>query len=44
MNIGKVPETVLKRSIFKQLQVKRDEVLIGPGVGEELHLFLLVIV
>lgn len=35
MNIGKVPETVLKRSIFKQLQVKRDEVLIGPGVGED---------
>ena len=35
MNIGKVPETVLKRSVFKQLQVKRDEVLIGPGVGED---------
>lgn len=35
MEIGKVSETVLKRSIFKQFQVKRDEVLIGPGVGED---------
>ncbi|WZL80657.1 AIR synthase family protein [Vallitaleaceae bacterium 9-2] len=35
MNIGKIPETVLKRSIFKQLQVKREEVLVGPGVGED---------
>jgi len=35
MEIGKVSETVLKRSVFKQLQVKRDEVLIGPGVGED---------
>lgn len=35
MEIGKVSETILKRSIFKQLQVKRDEVLIGPGVGED---------
>ncbi len=35
MKIGKVSETILKRSIFKQLQVKRDEVIIGPGVGED---------
>lgn len=35
MKIGKVAETVLKRSVFKQFQVKRDEVLIGPGIGED---------
>jgi len=35
MKVGKVAETVLKRSVFKQLQVKRKEVLIGPGVGED---------
>lgn len=35
MKIGKVPENVLKRSVFKQIQCKRDEVLLGPGVGED---------
>ena len=35
MQIGKVPENVLKRSVFKQIKIKRDEVLIHPGVGEE---------
>lgn len=35
MEIGKVAESVLKRSVFKQLQVNREEVLIGPGVGED---------
>lgn len=35
MNIGKVPETVLKRSILKQIKHRRDEVLVGPGIGED---------
>jgi hydrogenase maturation factor len=35
MKIGKVEETVLKRSVFKQFQVKREEVIIGPGIGED---------
>lgn len=35
MKIGKVPENVLKRSVFKQIQWKREEVLLGPGVGED---------
>ena len=35
MKIGKVPETVLKRSILKQVHNRRDEVLVGPGVGED---------
>ncbi|MFU0828647.1 MAG: Thiamine-monophosphate kinase [Lachnoclostridium sp.] len=35
MNIGKVPETVLKRSVLKQIKHRRKEVLVGPGVGED---------
>lgn len=35
MKIGKVSENVLKRSILKQIKTKRDEVLIGAGVGED---------
>jgi len=35
MDIGKVSETVLKRSILKQIKHRRDEVLVGPGVGED---------
>lgn len=35
MKIGKVPETVLKRSILKQIKHRRDEVLVGPGIGED---------
>lgn len=35
MNIGKVPENVLKRSILKQIVTKRSEVLVGAGVGED---------
>lgn len=35
MQIGKVPETVLKRSILKQIKSSRPEVLVGPGVGED---------
>lgn len=35
MKIGKVPENVLKRSVMKQLYYKRDEVVLGPGIGED---------
>lgn len=35
MKIGKVPENVLKRSIFKQIHTKREEVILGAGVGED---------
>lgn len=35
MKIGKVPENVLKRSVMKQLHYKRDEVVLGPGIGED---------
>ena len=35
MKVGKVPESVLKRSVFKQIHTKRSEVLMGAGVGED---------
>lgn len=35
MKIGKVPETVLKRAVFNQIQTKRPEVILGAGVGED---------
>lgn len=35
MKVGKVPENVLKRSVMKQLHYTREEVLLGPGVGED---------
>lgn len=35
MKVGKVSETILKRSVFKQIRTLREEVLIGPGVGED---------
>lgn len=35
MKIGKIPENVLERSVFKQLHTKRPEVLLGVGIGED---------
>lgn len=35
MKIGKLPESVLVRSILKQVKHRRDEVLVGPGVGQD---------
>ena len=35
LKIGKVPESVLKRSIIKQIKTKRDEIVVGAGVGED---------
>ncbi len=35
MNLGKVPETILKRSILNQIKHRREEVLVGPGIGED---------
>lgn len=35
MKIGKVSETVLKRSVLKQVRNKRKEVLLGASVGED---------
>lgn len=35
MKIGKLPEHILVRSVFKQLHTKRPEILKGAGVGED---------
>lgn len=35
MKVGKVPENVLKRSVIKQLHYRRDEVIVGPEIGED---------
>jgi hydrogenase maturation factor len=35
MKIGKIPETVLKRSVLKHIKRRRPEVLVGPAIGED---------
>lgn len=35
MIVGKVPESVLKRSVLKQINTKRKEIVLGAGVGED---------
>lgn len=35
LKVGKVPESVLKRSIFRQIHTRREEILLGAGVGED---------
>jgi thiamin-phosphate kinase len=35
MKTGKVPESVLKRSVLRQIHTRREEVLLGAGVGED---------
>lgn len=35
MKVGKISETVLKRSVFKQIRHRREEVLVRPSVGED---------
>ncbi len=35
LKVGKVPENVLKRSVFKQIHTKREEIVLGAGVGED---------
>lgn len=35
MEIGKIPETILKRSVLKKINIKRPEVMVHAGVGED---------
>lgn len=35
MKPGKIPESVLKRSVLKQLKLNREEVLVGPEQGHD---------
>lgn len=39
MKQGKIAESVLKRSIFKQLHLKRPDVLLAAGIGEDCAAF-----
>jgi hydrogenase maturation factor len=35
MKLGKVSETILKRSVFKQLTSHRQEIIVKPNIGED---------
>lgn len=35
MEIGKISESILKRTILRQIGHRRKEVIVGPGVGED---------
>lgn len=35
MKLGKIPEIVLTRSVLKQINHRREEVLVGPAIGED---------
>ncbi|MFP3153235.1 AIR synthase family protein [Lachnospiraceae bacterium ZAX-1] len=35
MKVGKISESILKRSVFKQIRTVRPEVVLGAGVGED---------
>lgn len=35
MKTGKIPEAILKRSVLKQIRHRREEVLVGPAIGED---------
>lgn len=35
MKSGKISESILKRSVLKQIHTQREEVIIGAGVGED---------
>ena len=39
MRPGKLSESVLKRSVLKQIKTKRDEVIRGAAVGEDCAFF-----
>ncbi len=36
MKIGKLSESALQKVVFEQLHTRRDEVLVGPGIGGRL--------
>lgn len=40
MNIGKISDSVLKRSVLKEIKTKRSEIVKGAGVGEDCALFM----
>ena len=40
MRPGKLSESVLKRSVLKQIKTKREEVIRGAAVGEDCAFFI----
>lgn len=38
MKIGKITESILKRSVYKQIRHRREEVLVRPGIGKDCSL------
>ena len=38
MKIGKLPEPMLIRSVLKEVKHRREEILVGPAVGQDLSL------
>ena len=42
MKIGKVSESILKRSVLRQLKTKRTEMVCGAGVGDDCAIFALL--
>lgn len=41
MRLGKIPDSVLKRSVLRQIKTGRQEVLSGAGIGEDCAIFAL---
>ena len=41
MRLGKVSDSVLKRSVLKNIKKRRDEMVIGAGLGEDCAIFSL---
>lgn len=41
MKIGKISESVLKRSVLRQIHTKRNEIVNGAGIGEDCAIFAL---
>ncbi len=41
MRLGKISDSILKRTVLKQIKFKRDEIASGAGVGEDCAIFAL---
>lgn len=39
MKLGKISDSILKRTVLKQIKFKRDEIVHGAGVGEDCAIF-----
>ena len=39
MRLGKIPDSVLKRTVLRQIRTKRQEILHGAGIGEDCAIF-----